>query len=304
MSISLSSTTPAAPSGKILATPQADGRGSISIAVPAPVELQTNGTNNGSQSKLNLVAGSNITLTDDGSGDVTIAASGGGTPVFPRPGATWWALCQGITFFSLNGTLNQINCIPTTGNFDSWVHGTPTTPPMFRCKSNGASQANFAIGAFYLPVEWGLYFRCRCTFEQLASTTLLPQYIGLPAGAWSSGGSYPYGWWFENDASLANWQAVSYGLSVSTIDTGVPVDTNSHLFEIQTVSPLAVTGSTTWSIDGVQVASVPAGDPSTPPSGITIVSPEIYSYPPSGGTPISYIDVASMYVDSKVAGLY
>ena len=40
--------------------------------------LQTNGVNNGSQNKLNLVAGTAITLTDNGSGSVTIASSGGG----------------------------------------------------------------------------------------------------------------------------------------------------------------------------------------------------------------------------------
>ena len=41
------------------------------------LELETDGTPNGSQTLLNLVAGSNVTLTDDGSGDVTIAASSG-----------------------------------------------------------------------------------------------------------------------------------------------------------------------------------------------------------------------------------
>jgi hypothetical protein len=39
--------------------------------------LQTNGTNNGSQTLLNLVAGANVTLTNSG-GTVSIAASGGG----------------------------------------------------------------------------------------------------------------------------------------------------------------------------------------------------------------------------------
>jgi hypothetical protein len=38
--------------------------------------LQTNGINNGAQSKLNLVAGSGVSLTDDGAGDITITASG------------------------------------------------------------------------------------------------------------------------------------------------------------------------------------------------------------------------------------
>lgn len=41
--------------------------------------LQTNGTNNGSQSLLNLKNGTGITVTEDGSGGVTITATGGGT---------------------------------------------------------------------------------------------------------------------------------------------------------------------------------------------------------------------------------
>jgi hypothetical protein len=44
------------------------------------IVLQTDDVNNGSQSILNLKEGTNITLTDDGVGGVTIDASGGGTP--------------------------------------------------------------------------------------------------------------------------------------------------------------------------------------------------------------------------------
>lgn len=43
--------------------------------------LQTNSANNTSQIKLNLVQGSNITLTSDGGGDVTIASTGGGSGI-------------------------------------------------------------------------------------------------------------------------------------------------------------------------------------------------------------------------------
>jgi hypothetical protein len=54
------------------------------------ITLKTNGVNNGSQSILNLKAGSNVTLTDAGNGDVTIASTGGGggsvTSVFGRTG--------------------------------------------------------------------------------------------------------------------------------------------------------------------------------------------------------------------------
>jgi hypothetical protein len=41
--------------------------------------LQTNGTDNGSQTLLNLIEGSGITITDNGSGGITISASGGGS---------------------------------------------------------------------------------------------------------------------------------------------------------------------------------------------------------------------------------
>lgn len=46
--------------------------GSTNTAV---ITLETNGTNNPTQTKLNLVSGSNVTLSSDSSGDVTIAAS-------------------------------------------------------------------------------------------------------------------------------------------------------------------------------------------------------------------------------------
>lgn len=47
-------------------------------ATSTSLALQTNGTPNGSQDELNLVAGTNITITDGGTGSVTIASTGGG----------------------------------------------------------------------------------------------------------------------------------------------------------------------------------------------------------------------------------
>ena len=60
--------------GSTLNIPQYSGGGGGSIL------LQTDGVNNGSQSVLNLKEGSNITITDDGVGGVTITASGAGLP--------------------------------------------------------------------------------------------------------------------------------------------------------------------------------------------------------------------------------
>jgi hypothetical protein len=45
------------------------------------VTLQTNGTPNGSQTLLNLKGGTNMTLTDNGSGQITFDASGGGSSI-------------------------------------------------------------------------------------------------------------------------------------------------------------------------------------------------------------------------------
>lgn len=42
------------------------------------ITLKTNGVNNGSQSILNLKQGTDISISDDGSGGVTISATGGG----------------------------------------------------------------------------------------------------------------------------------------------------------------------------------------------------------------------------------
>lgn len=47
------------------------------------IELETNGTANSSQTTLNLTAGANITLTDEGSGAIQIAAAGSSVPSSP-----------------------------------------------------------------------------------------------------------------------------------------------------------------------------------------------------------------------------
>ena len=52
----------------------------VAVGGGSSILLQTDGVNNGSQSILNLKEGTNITLTDDGVGGVTIDASGGGLP--------------------------------------------------------------------------------------------------------------------------------------------------------------------------------------------------------------------------------
>lgn len=89
------------PSGVSSATTAA-GVTTINLSALA---LQINGTPNGSQATLNLASGSNVTITDGGSGTVTIAATQGpfpsttgmpvttpaaGTPAFDSAANKFW----------------------------------------------------------------------------------------------------------------------------------------------------------------------------------------------------------------------
>lgn len=58
------------------------------------ITLEHNGTNNGSQSILNLKNGSNVTITDDGVGGITIASSGGGGGSSDLPAALSFYGCN------------------------------------------------------------------------------------------------------------------------------------------------------------------------------------------------------------------
>jgi hypothetical protein len=103
--IVLSGLSPSALAGMVLAIPQALAVGNVtmySFSVPSPsspsmLALAVDGTPNVDQARLNLKAGSNVTLTDDGAGGVTVASSaGGGAPTgaaggdlsgtYPNPG--------------------------------------------------------------------------------------------------------------------------------------------------------------------------------------------------------------------------
>lgn len=74
--------------------------------------LQTNGSPNGSQSLLNLVAGTNVTLTDNGSGSVTIASSGSGS--------TTWGTITG-TLSSQTDLQAALDLKYNTSNFQNFV---------------------------------------------------------------------------------------------------------------------------------------------------------------------------------------
>lgn len=63
------------------------------------IDLQTDGVSNGDQTTLNLVSGTNITLTDNGTGSVTIDATAGGGDTLLQQ-YNWW-------FTSLDSTYDD-----------------------------------------------------------------------------------------------------------------------------------------------------------------------------------------------------
>jgi hypothetical protein len=107
-----------------------DGMNFYAFTVPVviPLELQTDGTPNGDQSLLNLVAGTNITLTDDGAGNVTIDAGGGGGtadrgPLQSNANGWWWVWTDGV--------IEQFGSITIASTTTNKASGLVTYPTAF-----------------------------------------------------------------------------------------------------------------------------------------------------------------------------
>jgi hypothetical protein len=83
--------------------------------------LEVNGTPNGDQTLLNLVAGTNMTITDDGFGNITFDATGGGGTYTVDNGLTE----NPANNFQLGGTLVQ-NTTITHGIYNLLLTGTGT----------------------------------------------------------------------------------------------------------------------------------------------------------------------------------
>lgn len=96
--------------------------------------LETNGTPNGSQSTLNLKNGSNVSITDDGAGGVTIAASSPTIPIL-----IGFVIGSGATGSNIGPMLAAVRagsvtkCVITTKNSDASV------PLTFKINKNGVN---------------------------------------------------------------------------------------------------------------------------------------------------------------------
>lgn len=101
-----------------------DATGTVALTSQL-LTLQTNGTPNGSQTLLNLIEGTNITLTDDGVGGITIDATGGGGS--PGGSDTQLQYNNSGSFGGMTGYFdnsnNQLVLGDSLAGFDSYLSG-------------------------------------------------------------------------------------------------------------------------------------------------------------------------------------
>jgi hypothetical protein len=101
---------------------------SQSIGGGTTLLLETNGVQNPSQTLLNLIQGSGVTITDDGAGGITIAATGG---------ASFITSITDTADIDLDVTLSDLTATLTTTGVTPNTYGTATQVPQITVDSKG-----------------------------------------------------------------------------------------------------------------------------------------------------------------------
>jgi hypothetical protein len=237
--------------------------GSGTGASAGSLVLQTNGVNNGSQQLLDLQEGKGITLVDNGSGQVTIASSGGNGPRTrgwsgwvtdgadgPTPGTG-----QGCTpNFSLAGGASYTGVAPTA---------TETKMLKMNTSASSSSISGFTDNGDSHTADsvWTLGILGICEHRVLISSlTHIRVWIGGENG-YKSGANFwksdappepTVAFRYSTAASDVNWQCVvTDGTTQVVADSGIPADTVGHVFAIAFSTPNVL-----FFIDGTQVGSV------------------------------------------------
>lgn len=234
-----------------------------------PLTLEVNGTKNGSQSLLNLVAGPNITLTDDGVGDVTV--SGANSIASPERSHFSLMQAQSSPAGAASGPLMTNDALTTS---DSGANNVSSNPPT---STSGSSQTYSVVGGGFghiLRVYQGQFWaypgrktiiRGTIRFNFDISAAAGEHYIGASdtSGGASpiTGGMLAIGVEKVTLASVGNWILfVSNAGSVTRVDTGVAITADQrYKFEITMAS-----GAVTISINGVLCGTTSSNLPTSP----------------------------------------
>jgi hypothetical protein len=224
------------------------------------ITLQTNGTNNGSQQLLDLQQGANITLTDNGSGQITISSAGSSGP----RNRSW----HGWTTDGSDAVISPVDgfgCTPS-GSSSSGLGVAPTAalPAMVNINTGAASSVQY-VAANGSPhtvgktVTLGILGLVELKAQQPATTTKRV-WIGLLGGMPNNATFYASdtpveptcAFRYSTHASDTAWECVvTDGTTQLTVSSSVAIDTALHTFAIQFTTPNVL-----FFIDGVLVATV------------------------------------------------
>jgi len=198
--------------------------------------LQTNGTPNGSQTLLNLKAGTNMTLTDDGVGGVTFDATGGG-------GTNYWTASGNDIH---NNNIGSVGIGQTTPLAQLHVTAFPM-PSSFTASLAGIATSGYSFG--HGNISYNLYSEdstkplfseaVSTTFTEPASSTYDPQNPTSCAFNPSGGGYTASGYDFNYTiyALYIGQTAISVG-SVTTGGTGTdPNDGSTYNVDVSWTAP-------------------------------------------------------------------
>lgn len=234
LSTNFNNSVPAAPPGYTNVTWQTDGNGNDSACVPTPIltdlntlitslipgdvlvwngsdwvnatppsaELEVNGTPNTVQSLLNLIAGSNITLTDNGMGGVTIASTGGGSGSLILLETHAASSSAQLDFTSLSSAYDEymIEVVGLNGSANGFAF-------LVQLSTDGGStfdstDANYIGGSHYTQMDGG------ASGDNHANGSVPGAYLSDSYNAGQPGVSASIK--FFNDASAANWRQFTY----------------------------------------------------------------------------------------------
>jgi lysophospholipase L1-like esterase len=155
--------------GNVVSWIDADGVPQGGMAPGTTVTLQTGGIDNGSQSILNLSAGSNISLTDVGNGTVSIASTAGAAPIVTQNGLIGeyhFDTGSGTSLVDVSGAANN-GTFGAGGNAPTW-----NASPLLGLKFSGGQFVTLPSA-----LNSGVTFMAYTSFDQASGSPSAPAII-------------------------------------------------------------------------------------------------------------------------------
>jgi len=233
------------------------------------ITLETNGVTNGDQTLLNLVAGTNMTITDDGFGNITFDATGGGGTYTVDNGLTE----NPATNFQLGGTLIQNTSINLDGIYEFSIAGSnilSSTGRSLLLRSTPSEYA-FTIGDVDDVLGYTQAVGFTNTFQVLAGVNTG---IDLNFGALN----YKFGqvsnngdWNYIEVSALSGGSFSHWGLDIlSTLRRNFNIDAQSGALTFDNYGSGLFTGTLAYALGVNSSGDVIEYTPSTPTTGDSI----------------------------------